>query len=245
MITTYRFRRFHRYMGVVVGIQILFWTLSGLYFSWFDLDEIHGDHNRAPRAPLIIDPNWTSPTVALTQAAAMDSVAGLLDFDLLDVNGSRTYHLRYVNGQGDPISVLADAVTGNLRGPIRRDEAVAMARQSFLPQVQVSRVAFLTDEMVDPHHEYRGGPLPAWQVHFDHPSGTRVYISATQAKIIAHRNLKWRIFDFLWMFHTMDYRSRDDFNNFLLRSFSVLGLVTVVSGFVLFAMTSPRLRKRR
>ena len=31
-------------MGLFLGIQFLFWTISGLYFSWTDLDEIHGDH---------------------------------------------------------------------------------------------------------------------------------------------------------------------------------------------------------
>ena len=30
-------RRFHRYMGVTIGIQFLFWTLGGLYFSWSDI----------------------------------------------------------------------------------------------------------------------------------------------------------------------------------------------------------------
>ena len=34
----------HRYLGLFLGIQFLFWTISGLYFSWTDLDEIHGDH---------------------------------------------------------------------------------------------------------------------------------------------------------------------------------------------------------
>lgn len=39
-----RIRKVHRYLGVFLGIQFLFWTISGLYFSWTDIDEIHGDH---------------------------------------------------------------------------------------------------------------------------------------------------------------------------------------------------------
>ena len=52
------------------------------------------------------------------------------------------------------------------------------------------------------------------------------------------------IFDFLWMFHTMDYAGRDNFNNLLLRAFSLFGLATIVSGFTLFFMTTNKKRKQ-
>ena len=45
------------------------------------------------------------------------------------------------------------------------------------------------------------------------------------------------------MSHTMDYQGRDDFNNWLLRAFSVFGLLTVLSGFLLWGVSSPSLRK--
>ena len=44
--TSKKIRTAHRYLGLFLGIQFLFWTISGLYFSWTDLDEIHGDHFR-------------------------------------------------------------------------------------------------------------------------------------------------------------------------------------------------------
>jgi hypothetical protein len=37
----YRIRRIHRYLGVLLGIQFLLWTIGGLYFSWSNMDEIH------------------------------------------------------------------------------------------------------------------------------------------------------------------------------------------------------------
>ena len=33
------------------------------------------------------------------------------------------------------------------------------------------------------------------------------------------------------MTHTMDYQGRDNFNTIVLRAFSLLGLITVLSGF--------------
>jgi len=41
----------------------------------------------------------------------------------------------------------------------------------------------------------------------------------------------------------MDYEARDDFNTVVLQVASMLGLVTVLSGFVLAGVTSPRLRR--
>ena len=42
--TINKFRKVHRFLGIFIGIQFLFWTISGLYFSWTNLDKIHGDH---------------------------------------------------------------------------------------------------------------------------------------------------------------------------------------------------------
>ena len=41
--TALRIRKTHRYLGLFIGLQFLAWTVSGLYFSWTDLDEIHGE----------------------------------------------------------------------------------------------------------------------------------------------------------------------------------------------------------
>jgi uncharacterized iron-regulated membrane protein len=36
--TALKIRKTHRYLGLFLGIQFLFWTISGLYFSWSDID---------------------------------------------------------------------------------------------------------------------------------------------------------------------------------------------------------------
>jgi len=60
-------------------------------------------------------------------------------------------------------------------------------------------------------------------------------------KSVRHRD--WRWFDFLWMTLTMDYEGRDNFNNLVLRIFSLMGLITVLSGFVLWYISSTSIRK--
>ena len=70
-----------------------------------------------------------------------------------------------------------------------------------------------------------------------------VYLSAETGQIGAFRTTKWRIFDFLWMLHTMDYEARDNINNYILRGFSILGIATILSGFTLFFISSKFVRR--
>jgi hypothetical protein len=43
------FRKLHRWLGLLMAVQIIAWMASGLYFSIFPIDEIRGAHlTRAP-----------------------------------------------------------------------------------------------------------------------------------------------------------------------------------------------------
>ena len=240
---TYTVRRVHRYLGVFIGIQFLLWTLGGLYFSWNDLDKVHGDHLRAPRGHLRGNVALVSPGRVLDAIRAREPVDSLVGVDLSQVLGTPTYRVQFFSG-GTRRTQLADAATGTLRAPLGRDEAVRVAQREFAYQAPVASVEYLTPGHVGRHHEYREQPLPAWAVSFDHPSRATVYVPAELG--VAHRIRadRWRVFDFFWMLHTMDYAGRDNFNNLLLRVFSVLGLLTIGSGFLLFWGTSRAYRNR-
>ena len=71
----------------------------------------------------------------------------------------------------------------------------------------------------------------------------KAYVSILDAKFQSVRHRSWRWFDFLWMTHTMDYEGRDNFNTITLRAFSLLGLITVISGFTLAIVTTPKLMR--
>ena len=131
-------------------------------------------------------------------------------------------------------------MTGALRGSLSQDEAVAIAKDNVHSTAEVAQIELL--ENIDNHHEYRERPLPAYAVTFKNPDCT-VYVSAERGTYQTIRHDQWRAFDFLWMFHTMDYAGRDNFNNWLLKALSLFGLFTVLSGFVLFVVSSRTLKK--
>lgn len=230
-------RRSHRYLGVLLGIQFLFWTLGGLYFSWTNIDEIHGDFQRRAVPRLTGTTRLVSPDSVLTKLGR--PVDSLQSVQLTTILQRPFWSIVYYSGNSRH-TALADAQTGRPRTTIEKEEAVAIARESFNGDPALQSVAYLTS--TGGHHEYRGKPLPAWAVTFSHPANTTVYVSADYGKVESFRTSKWRVFDFLWMMHTMDYRQRDNINNWLLRAFSLFGLATIFSGFALFWVSRKKKR---
>jgi hypothetical protein len=238
-------RKSHRYLGVIIGIQFLIWTVSGLYFSWTNIDEIHGDHMR--KAPKFLDPNFTlsSPTLSIAELKNEQRVDSIHSLQLISIAGKPVYQIAYFSGHTEGIHhhlyyALADAFHGSLRGPLTKEEAIAVAVDNVDQEASFQNAHYL--EYTSDHHEYREKPLPAWAITFNKPACT-VYVSTERGTFQTIRHSGWRIFDFLWMGHTMDYRSRDDINNLLLRLFSFFGVATVLSGFTLFFVTL-RFKKR-
>jgi uncharacterized iron-regulated membrane protein len=237
-IWNYRIRRTHRYLGVILGIQFLFWTVGGLYFSWSNMDEIHGDFQKRPTPKVRADMSFVSPSLVLqnlTKTTQIDSITNII---LIDVLGKPTYRVEYLHGGHHKMYQLADAQTGNLRPPLSTDEATALAKQQFNGEPSVKSIETIHE--TNEHHEYRESPLPAVAITFEHPSKTTVYVATQMGIVTKYRNDKWRVFDFLWMLHTMDYKSRDNIGNWLLRAFSIFGLLTIFSGFTLYFVSLKR-----
>jgi hypothetical protein len=234
------FRKIHRYLGLFVGVQLLLWTAGGLFFSLNPIEKVRGETEASEPAFLQLDSPLMSPAPALAELAASRYGIEIRSVTLRPHLGEGVYEIAYDDG-GRRRWALADTRTGRLRSPITEDEAVAIARADYIPDVPVTEVALITE--VGSGDEYRGRPLPAYRVSFDHPLGTRLYVSVERGVVTARRNDRWRWFDLFWMLHIMDYEDRDDFNTWWLQFAAVLGFVTILSGFALFAVTSPRLRR--
>ncbi len=220
-------RKAHRYLGLFLGIQFLFWTISGIYFSWTDIDEIHGDQFRKEKIENKEYADLISPSSMLK-----DDVL-IRELELREIAGIPYY---WVNKKK-----LYNANTGVYKSGITKSEALQVASMYMLDELDVKDVERI--DSVGSHNEYRGRPLPAFMITYDHLENVKAYVSISDGNFQRVRHRSWRWFDFLWMTHTMDYQGRDDFNTLVLRFFSLLGLVTVLSGFVLWFVSSPTMRK--
>nr|WP_097046908.1 PepSY domain-containing protein [Allomuricauda parva] len=228
--TSLKIRKVHRYLGIFLGIQFLMWTISGMYFSWTDIDDIHGDHFKKER------PEQTRFS-DLLGTSGLETKEPISSLELLEIAGHPYY---WING-----TLLYNARTGNKKDKITREEARQVASRYMLPELKVTGIELI--EEVGDHHEYRGRPLPVYEISYETPQDLKAYVAVGNGAFQTVRHRNWRWFDFLWMTHTMDYEGRDNFNTVVLRAFSLLGLITVLSGFLLWFISSPtmiKLKKR-
>jgi uncharacterized iron-regulated membrane protein len=233
-------RKSHRYLGVVIGIQFLLWTAGGLYFSWIDLDTVHGTDRLAPKPELVesFSPASLDDLLA-TFAGGNSERVERVEFHVISTDAA-VYRITRTTNEGEPETKLFDASTGGERGPLTEEEAHLLASLRYKGEAAIVATAFI--EATGPHDEYRELPLPAYAFTFDDARETTIYVAPKNARITSLRNNQWRIFDFMWMLHTMDYAGRDNFNNLLLRAFSIFGMLTIMSGFALFFISSRYFR---
>ena len=223
--TGLKIRKTHRYLGLFLGVQFLLWTISGLYFSWTDIDEIHGDQfKNLGYQPKAFD-SLMSPT-------AIQISGGLQSIELRDLDSTPHY---WVNN-----SQLINANNGKLRSGITKTEALYVAKNYMKQGLEVVAIDLIKE--TGKHHEYRKKLLPAFVISYKSDENIKAYVSIIDGKFQTVRHQDWRWFDFLWMTHTMDYEGRDNFNTIILRAFSLLGLITVFSGFLLWFTTSTTIR---
>ncbi|HEY0628211.1 MAG TPA: hypothetical protein VGD23_02680, partial [Sphingomicrobium sp.] len=48
-------RKTHKWLGLFIGLQVVIWSLSGLYMTVVHIDTIHGDHLVRPAPPASVD----------------------------------------------------------------------------------------------------------------------------------------------------------------------------------------------
>jgi len=229
MIKNYRslkIRKIHRYLGLFIGLQFILWTVSGIYFSWTDINEIHGDQFK--KEQIVYE-----PFSKLISPAELENKPNIISIELREINKKPYY---WINKNS-----LYNAETGKIKRGITKDEALNIAARFMKDDLIVKDIQLITK--TDKQHEYRQKLLPAYVISYDHDEAVKAYVSANDGAFQTVRHRSWRWFDFLWMTHTMDYEGRDNFNTTLLRAFSLLGLITVLSGFLLWYISSPTVRK--
>lgn len=235
-------RKVHRLLSIVIGIQLLLWTVSGLIFSWNPINKVRGE-DRVANQPAIdlVGQNLLPLQEVLANRKLVPpsgKVENVVARQLLD---SPVYELT-IRDSDNTIHVLCNALTGEKLSPISRQLAEKIALKDFNEPAKVT-VSTLLTEQPGPHSEYRKKELPAWKIELNHSSGTVIYVSANRGLVVTRRNNRWRMFDFFWMLHTMDYQGRDNFNSWLLRIVSIFGVVSVLSGYWLWWRSRKRKRK--
>lgn len=228
-----------------MAIQIVAWMASGFYFSIFPIEEIRGEHLTIEPGKLTVDmmdaiasPSSVRPTIE----AQFGTNWELDDMGLINRQGFAVWRVEgRVNNQAF-IRLLNESGTEVLP-ELTAEQAARAAKDRLLIQREPTSVGRV--ESIEPGGEYRGRILPVWKVGFDGEESLTLYIDPWTGEVLARRTDRWRLFDFLWMLHIMDFDERVDFNHPLLQVAAFLGLIIALSGVLFWAMTTPLLHKRR
>ena len=191
-------RKIHRYLSIFIAVQLLLWTVSGIYFAFNKIEMVRGEQYRLP---LEIEYR----------------IFKRLGQEIIETNdnGVKTYS---THPQNFPVDMLS------------AKEAITIAKEkTSLNPLSVSLI-----EKVERGVEYRGRRLPMYKVSTNTDDGINIYVDSMTGDIAAIRSNSWRAWDLLWALHIMDYQDRDNINNILLKIFSVLALVSSITGIVLF-----------
>ena len=223
------FRKAHRWLGLIVSIQLLMWTASGLFFSIPDITDVRGEQYLTQSNSININQQARENIVSIS--AIIDNAKVNLEANETVLLKHRAGRLIYQVEKNPPEKKLIfDALTGQPMTYITSTEAISIV--SARTELSPTEAVLINEPKIG--SEFRGRNLPLFKVTVTKPKKGIVYVDPVTGEIAAIRTKLWRAWDFLWSLHIMDYQERDDFSHWLLRLFSALGVLTVLSGIILW-----------
>lgn len=231
-------RKLHKWVSLVVGLQLVLWSASGLMFAWLDHHQVSGENLIASHAPelLPVEEFLSEPAAWIDEYADRN----VHEIHLQPVGDRWVY--RIAHAEGAELRLAADG------RPHALDAATAgvLARRYYAGKGPLREVTFLPAPTLETRK------LGAtWRADFADDNGTSVYVAADSGALAALRTDTWRVFDFFWMLHTMDYVGRDNFNNPVVILVGTAGLWIALTGLLLvfrvfkrsdFVRQAPRAR---
>ena len=207
-------RNTHKYLSFFISLQLLLWTISGIFFAFNKIELVRGEQYR------------------LTQNFP-------INFDEIKFSRSDVQQVKAINRLGKTIFVVSGSkgieyldAFGNSLSKLNKDEVFEIVRaSSTLKPIGLEEITESSKGS-----EFRGRDLPLYKVTSlnDEDKKINLYINIFSGEITAVRSLQWRIWDLMWGFHIMDWQTRDKINNIFLKIFSILALVSSISGILLF-----------
>lgn len=212
-----RLRRLHRLATIVIGLQLLVWTATGVAFSWFNFATVRGEGERRTPPTLQLSDAKLSIEQALARAGGR-AVSGV---ELRSLGARVVYQLNIENA--DPL--IIDARDGSVVEPVDAQLAGELGRAAHSGAPAVAEVALVSSRWEAPDLA-----LPVWRVRLADARRTEVFVAPSTGKVLAFRNSTWRWFDRLWTLHVLGYVNRDSPSHVPMRIVAALALLAVLSG---------------
>jgi Na+-transporting NADH:ubiquinone oxidoreductase subunit F len=213
-------RKLHKWLGLLIALQVVLWAASGVMFAWLDHSKMGAAGSVRTAEASVLAPALvrSEPTAWLNEYAQQDI------YDVRAVSLADRWVWRVELQDHVELRALEDGAL------LKVDEP--WIRQLALGRYAGGGALRAVTLQTQPDTESRS-KSPVWRVQFDDSQRTALYFAADDGHFIAARTGTWRLYDFFWMLHTMDYTGRDDFNNPLIIAIGMAALWLSISGIVL------------
>lgn len=210
----------HKWIALLVGLQVLFWVAGGLVMTAVPIETVRSEHHVREHAatPLVLDGVQTPAAIA---AARNLSVARA---ELRSTPRGPAWVLTPV--KGDPVTV--SAATGQDFPALDTATASRLAADAYRGDGTPVSAVLLP---VAPQETGKAGPI--WRVDFDDGEHTTFYLSPQTGEVLTRRSNVWRVYDVFWRLHIMDLENGKDFNHPLIIGVTFLTFTIVITGFIL------------
>jgi hypothetical protein len=219
--------RIHIWLAWLIGVPLLFWTISGLWMVARPIEEVRGEHLRAATAVLNLE-KAAKPPLLFGKFGDIESI-------------------RLIQQPRGPVWIYnfrdkgvfrASADEGRWLEPVAEAEARQLAAAAYKgPAKIVGMKPFSARQAPLDLRKAR----PSWQARFG--DGTQVYIDANSGEVLALRTDQWRAFDWMWGLHIMDLEGREDSSHPMLILFAALAVGATLLGLILLPLAKRRRRK--
>ena len=207
-------RNIHKYLSFFISLQLFLWTISGIYFAFNKIELVRGEQYRLTESFPI---NFNEVKFSRSDIQQVKAINRLGEI-IFVVSGSKG--TEYLDSFGIPVDKLNKSEIFEI-----------VSSSSTLKPIDLEEITESSKGS-----EFRGRNLPLYKVTSlnDKDKKINLYLNVFSGEITAVRSLQWRIWDLMWGFHIMDWQTRDKINNIFLQIFSILALVSSISGIMLF-----------
>ena len=207
-------RNTHKYLSFFISVQLFLWTVSGIYFAFNKIELVRGEQYRLTESFPI---NFNEVKFSRSDVLQVKAINRLGEI-IFVVSGSKG--TEYLDSFGIPVDKLNKSEIFEI-----------VSSSSTLKPIDLEEITESSKGS-----EFRGRNLPLYKVTSlnDKDKKINLYLNVFSGEITAVRSLQWRIWDLMWGFHIMDWQTRDKINNIFLQIFSILALVSSISGIMLF-----------
>ncbi len=211
----------HKWLALIVGLQIIFWVVGGLFMVAVPIEKVRGEDRVAYVAETPLD---MSRVLTLEQAIAKVELTDVSGATLSSPPRGPLWTVRTSSGREQPI----DAYTGEYLEDITEADARRYATAAYEGPGEMTTLRYFD---VPPRRSGAGDP--AWAATFNDPEKTVVYIDGFTGEVLSRRSALWNAYDLAWQLHILNFKDGDNYNHPTLIAVTVLATIVTFSGVVL------------